>query len=135
MRVRARSVACLALAGLFAATAGIAHAQEPAGPIHPAPGANDKKPAINLKPPADQKPIVVRTTEIVAPVTVQNRDGDLVLDLEQQDFHVFDNGAEQSILHFDLGGDPDERCYTSERRTNGTHTARSRYRLNVVKRG
>ncbi len=106
MRVRARSVACLALAGLFAATAGIAHAQEPAGPIHPAPGANDKKPAINLKPPADQKPIVVRTTEIVAPVTVQNRDGDLVLDLEQQDFHVFDNGAEQSILHFDLGGDP-----------------------------
>lgn len=80
-------------------------AQEPEGPIHPQPS-TDKKP-IDLTPrPLQQKPLVVRTTEVVAPVTVQTRDGELVLDLEQKDFHVFDNNAEQAILHFDLGGAP-----------------------------
>jgi len=39
-------------------------------------------------------------------VTARDRDGELVLNLEQKDFHVFDNGAEQTIDHFDLGGDP-----------------------------
>lgn len=106
MRVCLRGVAWLALAAVFAATAGIAHAQEPAGPIHPAPGANDKKPVDLTPPPLQEKPIIVRTTEVIAPVTVMNRDGDLVLDLDQNDFHIFDNGAEQKILHFDLGGGP-----------------------------
>jgi VWFA-related protein len=92
---------------IFATTAAGVRAQQPAGPIHPAPGANDKKPDIDLKPPPlQEKPLIIRTTEVIAPVTVQDRDGELVLDLEQKDFHVFDNGAEQSILHFDLGGDP-----------------------------
>ena len=39
-------------------------------------------------------------------MTARDRDGELVLNLEQKDFHVFDNGAEQTIDHFDLGGDP-----------------------------
>src|ERR1700733_2241443 len=66
-----------------------------------------KNPTAVLKhPPLQEKPLIIRTTEVIAPVTVQDRDGELVLDLEQKDFHVFDNGAEQTILHFDLGGDP-----------------------------
>jgi hypothetical protein len=36
---------------------------------------------------------------------VLNDQGELVLDLAQKDFHVFDNGVEQSIDHWDLGGD------------------------------
>lgn len=32
--------------------------------------------------------------------------GEPVLDLAQNDFHVFDNGVEQTIDHWDLGGDP-----------------------------
>jgi VWFA-related protein len=43
---------------------------------------------------------------VTTPVTVHDSAGEMVLDLEQGDFRVFDNGAEQKIEHFDLGGDP-----------------------------
>jgi len=101
---RAILIALFAIAMVLACAAP-ASAQEPEGPIQPAPGNHDKKP-IDLTPPMQQKPITVQSTEVVAPVTVLNRDGDLVLDLEQADFHIFDNGVEQQIIHFDLGGDP-----------------------------
>jgi VWFA-related protein len=48
----------------------------------------------------------VQTNEVVAAVTVLNKHGDLVLDLAQSDFHLYDNGVEQTIDHWDLGGDP-----------------------------
>jgi len=106
-----RPIRWIALAALFLA-APLVRAQEPAGPIHPPPGATTEKPPANLPDgPAPQprelkNPLRVRVTEITAPVTVQDRDGELVLNLEQKDFHVFDNGIEQKIDHFDLGGDP-----------------------------
>jgi VWFA-related protein len=53
-----------------------------------------------------QNEIRVYTNEVIAPVTVLDKRGRLVLDLEQKDFHIFDNGAEQKITHWDLGGDP-----------------------------
>ncbi len=56
--------------------------------------------------PVSQKKIRVSTNEVIVPVTVLNDQGELVLDLAQKDFHVFDNGVEQSIDHWDLGGDP-----------------------------
>jgi len=34
------------------------------------------------------------------PVTVMNRQGQYVVDLRQQDFHVFEDGKEQTIRHF-----------------------------------
>ena len=40
------------------------------------------------------------------PVTVRNAKGDMVHDLDAKDFRITDNGVEQKILHFDLGGDP-----------------------------
>jgi Ca-activated chloride channel homolog len=46
------------------------------------------------------------TNEIVVPVTVTDSRGEFVLELEQRDFRVFDDGAEQTIDHWDLGGDP-----------------------------
>jgi VWFA-related protein len=42
---------------------------------------------------------------VVVPVTVTDKNGELVLDLSQKDFHVFDNGVEQTIYRWDLGGD------------------------------
>jgi VWFA-related protein len=57
-------------------------------------------------PPIDNNPIRVFTNEVVVPVTVTDATGEFVLDLTQQDFHVFDNGVEQKIDRWDLGGDP-----------------------------
>ncbi|MGA7914913.1 MAG: VWA domain-containing protein [Candidatus Acidiferrales bacterium] len=56
--------------------------------------------------PAAQNKIRVQTNEVVAAVTMLDKHGDLVLDLAQSDFHVFDNGVEQTIDRWDMGGDP-----------------------------
>ncbi|MGA8767903.1 MAG: VWA domain-containing protein [Candidatus Acidiferrales bacterium] len=44
--------------------------------------------------------------EVIVPVTVTDKRGELVLDLTQKDFQVFDKGAKQSIARFDLDADP-----------------------------
>ena len=83
-----------ALALLCAAPA--ARAQAPAGPLPP--------PAHIQEPP---KPSVrVKVDWVTAPVTVRNSKGELVLNLGQKDFRIFQDGIEQTIAHFDLGGDP-----------------------------
>jgi Ca-activated chloride channel family protein len=56
--------------------------------------------------PQSQEKIRSKVNEVIVPVTVTNKTGDLILDLSQKDFHVFDNGVEQSITTWDLGGDP-----------------------------
>ncbi len=61
-----------------------------------------------LGPPSAQAPsttIRTSTNEVLVPVTVQDKRGEFVLDLSQNDFHVFDDGVEQPIDHWDLGGD------------------------------
>jgi VWFA-related protein len=57
-------------------------------------------------PAQTQNKIQVHTEEVIAPITVLDKHGAPVLDLTQKDFHVFDNGVEQTIDHWDLGGDP-----------------------------
>ena len=84
-----------------------AFAQAPPGPIHLPPGVEPEKappPGVNL--PTAQKPLRVRVTEVTAPVTARDPKGEVVLSLTQKDFHIFDNGKEQTIDHFDMGGDP-----------------------------
>jgi hypothetical protein len=44
--------------------------------------------------------------EVIVPITVTDPSGEFVLDLSQQDFHVFEDSVEQTIDHWDLGGDP-----------------------------
>lgn len=44
--------------------------------------------------------IIVVTKQVVVPVTVKNRDGGLVADLQKDDFRVFADGMEQKILTF-----------------------------------
>lgn len=56
--------------------------------------------------PAPRHPIRVATNEVTVPVTVTDRHGNLVFDLSENDFHVFDDGVEQKLDHWELGGDP-----------------------------
>jgi VWFA-related protein len=56
--------------------------------------------------PVARNQIRVGANEVVAPVTVTDKRGEPILDLEQGNFHVFDNGVEQTINHWDLRGDP-----------------------------
>jgi VWFA-related protein len=74
-------------------------AQSPSGPIAPQPGAPVQQP-----PPPPK--IGVRVTLVNTPVTVRNAKGQMVDNLDVKDFRVTDNGVEQKITHFDLGGDP-----------------------------
>ena len=57
--------------------------------------------------PAAQEPIQTRAGEVSAPVVVYDRrTRRAILDLAESDFHVFDDGVEQKINHFDIGGQP-----------------------------
>lgn len=75
-----------------------ARAQETQGPITPKPGTKIQQPPGGA--------IRVNVALVNAPVAVHDSKGNLVLNLRQKDFHVFDNGAEQKIESFDLGGEP-----------------------------
>lgn len=74
-------------------------AQSPSGPITPQPGAPVQQP-----PPPPK--IGVRVTLVSTPVTVRDAKGQIVANLDAKDFRVTDNGVEQKITHFELGGDP-----------------------------
>jgi VWFA-related protein len=50
--------------------------------------------------------IKFRVGEVIVPVTVVDRVGDVVWNLTDKDFRLYDNGIEQKIDHFDFGGDP-----------------------------
>ena len=58
------------------------------------------------EPPAAKHRLRVVTNEVVVPVTVTDPNGEFVLDLLPQDFHIFDDGVVQRIDHWDLGDDP-----------------------------
>lgn len=55
---------------------------------------------------APEGAIRVKVQVVNAPVTVHDSKNELVLDLRKEDFHVTDNGVEQTIDSFDLGGEP-----------------------------
>jgi len=74
------------------------HAQRTQGPISPKPGV-----AVQQSP---EGRIRVRVSLVSAPVVVVDAKGQPVLDLQQKDFHITDEGADQTIESFDLGGEP-----------------------------
>lgn len=97
MRITKISIAlpfALALAGVPG------RAQAPTGPITLKPGVEVQQ------APKDAPKVKVQVALVNTPVTVRNGRGDMVHDLEAQDFQVTDNGVAQRISHFDLGGDP-----------------------------
>lgn len=94
--LRAGQVAVLPVTLALLAAAPAVRAQAPPGPLPP--------PAHIQQPP---KPSVrVKVDWVTTPVTVRNSRGELVLDLAEKDFRVVQDGVEQKIEHFDLGGDP-----------------------------
>lgn len=86
---------------LVLASAGGLRAQAPEGPIVPKPGQ-----AIQQIPADVQAKLKVQVALVNMPVTVRDAKGDMVHDLEAKDFRITDNGVEQKISHFELGGDP-----------------------------
>jgi len=95
MRLAMRAAAWAALLALTPAVPA-ARAQAPPGPLPP--------PAHIQEPP---KPTVrVKVDWVTTPVTVRNSKGELVLNLAQNNFRIFQDGVQQTIEHFDLGGDP-----------------------------
>src|SRR5271169_7039070 len=95
-------LAAFVLAALSLLAAPARCQEAPPGPIHPRADAPPEKiPAEELA----KRAIRVRVTEVVAPVTVRDPKGEIVFTLTKDKFHVFDNGVEQKIDHFDLGGD------------------------------
>lgn len=88
-----------ALLMIFAATVTASRAQSPAGPMPPKPGQ-----AIQQTPPGAE--VRIRVALVNTPVTVRDSKGNMVTSLDAADFRVTDNGVEQKILHFDVGGDP-----------------------------
>jgi VWFA-related protein len=95
---------CGATAGIAAALALLSIqvvSQTPPPPVQapPAGGA----PQTQTKPPG---PIRVTVELVSAPVVVHDEKGEIVVDLEQKDFTIYDNGSPQTIDHFDMGSDP-----------------------------
>jgi len=85
-------------AGMVFAASPAARSQQTNGPIAPKPGT-----------PVQQAPegtIRVRVALVSAPVVVIDAKGESVLDLQQKDFHIVDDGVDQTIESFDLGGEP-----------------------------
>ena len=82
---------------LMALTAAPGQAQTQ-GPIVPKPGTAVQKPP--------EGAIRVKVALVTMPVAVHDAQNELVLSLDKKDFHVLDNGVEQGIESFDLGGAP-----------------------------
>jgi VWFA-related protein len=103
------SMGCVRIAtvGLFLASlalpAGPAWCQEAApGPIHPR---ADAPPEEISAAELQKRAIRSRVIEVIAPVSVLDPKGEMILSLTKDNFHIYDNGVEQKIDHFDLGGD------------------------------
>ena len=94
---RTPAICLVALAAGMVFAAPPTRAQQTQGPIAPKPGT-----------PVQQAPegtIRVRVALVSAPVVVVGAKGEPVLDLQQKDFHVLDDGVDQTIESFDLGGE------------------------------
>ena len=96
--VRRTTALFAAVLALLSAHAG---AQAPPGPIKQTPGTSPQ-----AEPNKQKDAIRVRVELVSAPVVVRNEKGEIVMDLAQSDFRLFDNGTEQKIDHFDMGSDP-----------------------------
>jgi VWFA-related protein len=99
--MKATTAKCALLAVVLLAGSGALWGQAPEGPMAPRPGL-----PVQQAPPDVQAKLKVQVALVNMPVTVRNAKGEMVHDLDAKDFRITDNGVEQKISHFDLGGDP-----------------------------
>jgi VWFA-related protein len=76
--------------------------KDPTAPLQPK---QDTQVAKKATAEEQDHAIKVRVKEVVLPVTVLDSNGEMIFDLTKDKFHIFDNGVEQSIEQFALGGD------------------------------
>jgi len=88
--------ACAGL--LLTAFGGLAAAQSSPGPITPTLRQRVEEP--------QQDSIRVKVNLVSMPVVVHNGKGALVLDLDKNDFRIFDNNVQQRVEDFDIGSAP-----------------------------
>lgn len=98
---RFASAFLLSLVTLLFAMTPVVFAQAPPGPLPPRPGTQ-----IQQAPKETGQAIMKRVTLVTTPVTVRDASGRMLHDIARSEFRLFDNGVEQRITHFDLGGDP-----------------------------
>ena len=76
--------------------------KDPTFPVQMVPGAQAEKSATTEE---HEHAIKVRVNEVIVPVTILDSKGEMIFDLTKDKFHIFDNGVEQLIEQFDIGGD------------------------------
>jgi VWFA-related protein len=111
-RLNKWGVCCLALlaALILAAPSPAAGPQAPVSqadgkPAEP-PASAVAAPAGASAKPAEQKTIQIRVNEVNIPVTVLDKRGVPVIDMDEKDFEVFENGKRQKIKYFYRGERP-----------------------------
>jgi VWFA-related protein len=100
--------------GLGALAAGLACAVSLPGTLRAQSGVDGAAPVLKPKtpPPPETPPentpanIRVESSLVSTPVTVIDKSGEFVSDLEEKDFKLIDNGATQRIERFDVSSDP-----------------------------
>src|SRR5262249_13948772 len=75
--------------------------QAPQGPQTPPPRTH-----VQQTPPQAPPKLTAKVTPLTTPVTVRDSRGAMIHDLDREDFLVRDNGIDQKITHFEVGGDP-----------------------------
>lgn len=92
---------CAAFLFAFCALAQTSSAQSGAGqasiPPHPPAQQNQQK---TPAPPTKKPQLIIRERLVLVPVRVKDSQGNLVADLQQNDFRVFQDGVEQKIKNF-----------------------------------
>jgi VWFA-related protein len=101
-----RLVTVIAALSALLAAASLASAQAPSGPLAPGPGQSVQRAPQQTPQKSQDQSIRVRVDLVDAPVVVRDARGELVLDLTEKSFRVFDNGVEQKLEGFDMGGAP-----------------------------
>ena len=99
------ALSCLALVAALALAATPARAGQQAG----ADSAQPSQPAGASAQPAksdEQKPIRIQVQEVNIPVTVLSKRGIPVIDLDQKEFKIFEDGVQQKIKYFYRGERP-----------------------------
>jgi len=101
-----RKIASLALAATFLMFGAILHGQNPAPPpANPPQGTQAKQPAAPSQEP--KKPTISTVTiNVIVPVTVKDRKGNLVADLKKDEFRIFEDDVEQRIEKFSTDAVP-----------------------------
>ena len=100
-RLSASRLLFAAVTAAFFACAPALFAQSTSGPTSPQPGV-----AVQQPPPQRDAKIGVSVSLVNTPITVRDKKGNMIHSFDAKDFQITDNGVPQSILHFDMGGDP-----------------------------